>query len=97
MTAAKFIDNGVLTEAFFRHFKSLTARNLHGEAYQEAAQVFGLTDLRDEFARIERERVRIGHLPHDLYQQRYNAYAKLMQHAKRSLSEAQFNRFYMCF
>lgn len=97
MAAVQYIIDGTLTEAFFTRFKSLTARNLHGEAYQEAAQVFGLTDLRAEFERIERERVRIGHLPPDIYEQRYRAYAQLMQHAKRSLSEAQFLRFYMCF
>lgn len=97
MAATKYIEDGVLTEAFFTRFKTLTARNLFGVAYQEAAQVFGRQDLHDEFARIERERVRIGHLPPDIYQERYVAYGELMRHAKRSLSDAQFKRFYMCF
>ena len=97
MAAGQYINNGVLTEAFFTKFKALGARNLHGEAYQEAAQVFGLTDLRDQFARIERDRVRIGYLTQELNQERYPLYAQLMQHAKRCLSDEQFKRFYMCF
>lgn len=97
MAAGKDINNGTLTEKFFARMKSLTKRNLHGEAYQDAAQVLGLPELRDQFARIERDRERIGHLPFDLNQERYGAYQRLMQHAKRQLAPAQYNRFYMCF
>lgn len=86
-----------VTEKLIRRLKSLTKLNLHGEAYQIAAEALGDTQLHDQFARIERTRVRLGHLPHDLNQERYKAYTELMQLAKRRLFPDAYNRFYMCF
>jgi hypothetical protein len=97
MTAGQTPIGNTVTEKLLTQLKSLTENNLHGEAYQVAAQALGQQALHDQFARIERDRVRIGHLPHDLNQERYAAYTELMQVAKRRLFPAAYDRFYMCF
>lgn len=97
MAAGKYIDNGTLTEKFFARMKSLKANNNHGDAYEEAAQVLGQPELRDQFARINREQARLGHLPHHLNNERHRIYTQLMAAGKRQLSPAQYDRFHMCF
>jgi hypothetical protein len=97
MAAGKYINDGTLTEKFFARMTSLKQGNNHGDAYEEASQVLGQPELRDQFARINREQARLGHLPHDLYNERHRVYNQLMAAAKRQLSPVQYNRFYMCF
>lgn len=97
MAAGKYINNGTLTEKFFARMKSLKANNNHGDAYEEASQVLGQPELRDQFALINREQARLGHLPHHLYHERHRIYDQLMSAAKRQLSPAQYDRFHMSF
>ena len=97
MAAGKYIENGKLTEKFFARMHSLKANNNHGEAYEEAAQVLGQAELRDQFAHINHEQARLGHLPYDLNQKRHGVYSALMTAAKRQLTPAQYDRFHMCF
>lgn len=97
MSAGQTVVPNKVTEKLLTRLKALTENNLHGEAYQVAAEALGETVLHDQFAQIERNRVSIGHLSHDLNQERYQAYTQLMQVAKRRLFPAQYDRFYMCF
>jgi len=87
----------VLNNKLFARLRALKKNNCHGEAYVEAAQALGLTELRDQFARIDRDLVREGHLSFELNQERHAAYNKLMQEAKRRFPGALYDRFYMCF
>lgn len=86
-----------LTEKLFKRLKSLTADNLHGESYLEAAQALGLPQLVERFARINSEQLRLGHLSPDLECERRNAYTQLMQQARQLLSPQQGQRLYLCF
>jgi hypothetical protein len=97
MAAGKYINNGTLSEKFFARMRSLKANNNHGDAYEEASQVLGQPELRDQFARLNREQARLGHLPHHLCNERHRVYDQLMAVAKRQLSQAQYDRFYLCF
>jgi hypothetical protein len=76
---------------------SLKEDNLHGEAYQLAAQALELPDLVDTFTRINRDHNRAGWLRPELDAERRSAYEKLLVQARKLLTEEQYNQLYMCF
>lgn len=86
----------ILSEKLFKRLKSLTAINHSSEAYLEAAQALGLTELEREFNRIQLIHVRAGELSYDLNRTRYAAYQQLIKHAKSMLSAEQAQKLYMC-
>jgi hypothetical protein len=65
---------------------SLKEDNLHGEAYQLAAQALELPDHN-----------RAGWLRPELDAERRSAYEKLLVQARKLLTEEQYNQLYMCF
>ncbi len=77
--------------------RAMTEVNNHGEAYEFAAAQLGFEDLRVQFAAINRERERLGHLPPELCARRFTLYNKLMEAAKRTMIHDDYLRFYMCF
>ena len=81
----------------FRTIKQLTAVNDHGGAYLLAAQTLGLTSLAERFERINRQHLAHGHLPIDLYQERFVAYQELLESAQSQMSTADYQRFYHLF
>lgn len=87
----------VLSDKLFKRLKSLKHNNFHGEAYQEAARALGLTELEDEFSRINEAHARAGELSYDLNQTRYAAYQKLILKSKSMLTPEQAQKLYMCF
>jgi len=86
-----------LADKLFSRLRSLKANNLHGECYQAAAQALGLSELAQQFERINGIQDREGHLPHDVYHERHRAYQQLLQSARSRLSIEQYNKLYMCF
>lgn len=86
-----------LPEKLFQRLDLLKEDNLHGEAYQEAAQALEHDELEQKFRQINIARTRAGYLTSSLNDERRRAYVELLKHAKTQLSQEQYDRLYMCF
>lgn len=80
-----------------KQIASLVANNDHGEAIVVGARALGLKDLAERVERINRQQLRLGHLPPTLYHNRHSAYAEMMAFAKKAMLPADFQRFYGVF
>lgn len=66
--------------------------NDHGGAYQLIAESIGEDELADALARINKEHIRVGRLPFELYEARHHLYMLLMHRARKKLGEDSFQR-----
>lgn len=66
--------------------------NDHGGAYQAIAESLGEKELAEAFARINKEHLRVGHLPFELYEARHFLYQQLMSCARKRLGEESFQQ-----
>jgi hypothetical protein len=93
----KPVEVSELPETLFKELETLTEINSHGECYQTAAKALGLSKLAELFGRIVRDHARIGYLAPKLSMERRAAYENLLKQAKLRISDAQYQRMYMCF
>lgn len=77
--------------------KALTALNDHCNAYLLAARELGLEDLAQRFESINRQKLALGELPWNLYEERSAAYREMMAYAKSHMSPSDYKRFYGLF
>lgn len=87
----------MLSAKTLRQVKQLTAVNDHGGAYLLAAQSLGCVELADLFASINQQHLTLGHLPLNLYDERYAAYQALMKFAQANMSDSDYQEFYAAF
>ena len=80
-----------------KQIAKLVDNNDHGEAIVVGARALGLTDLAERVERINRQQLRLGHLPPSQYHARQSAYEEMMAFAKKALLPADFKRFYGVF
>lgn len=77
--------------------KQLTSNNDHGEALVTAAKYFGCDELLERLMEINRKHMELGHLPIQLYGERYGIYQDLLAFARSRLSDADYQRLYAAF
>ena len=78
--------------ALIRSVRRQVSNNDHGGAYQRIAESLGEKELADALARINREHLRVGHLPFELHEARHMLYVQLMTSARKRLGEESFQR-----
>lgn len=81
----------------FKRIRQLTNNNDHGGALIEAANALGCKDIAESLEHIQRQHIRLGHLPADLYTRRYGLYQDILKFARRKLCEADFRKLYAAF
>lgn len=86
--------NIMLSTKSLAEIRSLTAINDHTRAYQVAATCLEEPELADQFTRIIRTQTELGHLPWDVYQERYTAYQALLAAARLKLDRTTYNLLY---
>lgn len=83
----------ILRANLLKQIAALVANNDHGEAIVVGARALGLTDLAERVENINRQQLRLGHLPPSLYHARETARAAMMNHARKVMAPADFQRF----
>lgn len=86
-----------LTKKALQDIRALVQVNDHGNAYQLAAKTLGFDDLAEQLGSINRRHLALGHLPCDLYEQRYGLYKGLLTRAKAILSAGEYQQLYRSF
>lgn len=84
----------MLSPKQLKEIRALTAVNDHGSAYQMAAALLGETALVEQFARINKRHLELGHLSWDLNAERHKAYQALMAAAKTKLDPITYQKLY---
>lgn len=80
-----------------RQVRELTATNDHGGALLTTAKALGCDDLVVHLEAIQRQRLHLGHLPQNLYDERHGIYKNLLAVAQDKLGEADYQRLYAAF
>lgn len=75
-----------------RSVRTKVNQNDHGGAYLMIAEAIGDNELAQAFARINKEYMRTGHLPFELYEVRHMLYLQLMHKARKHFGEETFQR-----
>lgn len=80
--------------ATIKKIRALKAVNNHGAAYALVAKTLGCNDLAEQFGHINRQQLRLGHLPWALYEKRHALYQSLMEQAQALLRPEDYQRVY---
>lgn len=83
----------MLSEALLKELRGLVQVNDHGGACQCAAVALGCNNLAERFGSINRRQMELGHLPHNLYEERQGLRQQLMAAAQEKLNPAEYMRF----
>ena len=80
-----------------KEIQQMTCFNDHTGALLLAATTLGCNKLAEQLEGIQREQSRLGNLPPNLYQDRYEIYTELMAFAKRNMLAASYEQLYAAF
>lgn len=77
-----------------KNIARMTDNNNHGGAIVAGCLMLGLDDLAKEAKKICREHENTGYLTMELSTKRHKVYQQMMDHAKKTLSDADYKKFY---